>query len=72
MPEVVEFVDDEGWRIYYRGYRTADIYDGEGRCLNLVQVRPWDWSRDAHEQVPHAVSVQDLVVVLREWKGDMP
>jgi len=59
-----------GWSIYYRGYRTADIYSPDGKCLDLVQVRPWDWMRDAHEQEPYLVTDDALRAALEEYLTD--
>lgn len=59
-----------GWSIVYRGYRTADIYTPEGKCVDLIQVRPWDWMRDAHEQDPYEVTDADLLVQLDQYLSD--
>ena len=59
-----------GWSIAYRGYRTADIYTPEGRCVDLIAVRPWDWMRDAHEQDPYEVTDADLLAHLDQYLTD--
>lgn len=59
-----------GWGIVYRGYRTADIYTPRGECIDLIQVRPWDWMKDAHEQEPYEVTGAALLAALDEYLKD--
>jgi hypothetical protein len=59
-----------GWSIVYHGYRTADIYTPDGKCVDLVQVRPWDWMKDAHEQEPYEVTDTALLAALDEYLID--
>lgn len=56
-----------GWSIIYRGYRTADIYTPDGKCVDLIQVRPWDWMRDAHDQTPFQVTDERLMRLLDDY-----
>ena len=59
-----------GWSIVYQGYRTADIYTPDGTCWDLVQVRPWDWTRSPSDQDPYDVTDSDLLAHLEQYLSE--
>lgn len=58
-----------GWSITYTGGRIADIYTPKGYCVDCVQVRPWDHSKNPTEQAPFTVTYKALYGELEAYLG---
>ena len=63
------YLDPSGWRVNYGGARTADIVDPNGNAVDVVQVRPWDFTRNPHEQDPATVTAETLAAALDGWRS---